>query len=122
MSDLVGTCPKDFWKDWLAEGGLPGEDPGPWSEWSWYSNHPLAASIQPGDRFYIVAHGRLRGYAPVVRVESPACDNHNYKYAIIRRFGAVAVTIPQEIRGFRGLRIRWWDRQDEIPFPNWKEP
>jgi len=126
VSDLVGTCPKDFWEDWLREGGLPeGEsvpymDPDPYTEWSWYTNHSLALQAKPGDRFYIVAHGRLRGYAPIVRVENPPEDNDDVRYAIIRRLGAVACTVPFAIQGFRGLRVRWWKREQEIPFPDWK--
>ena len=120
--DLVGTCPKDFWEDWLREGGLPDEpDIGPWTEWSWYTNHSLALRAKPGDRFYIVAHGKLRGYAPVVRVENPPSDNDEVKYAIIRRLGAVACTVPFPIPGFRGLRERWWSRERETPFVSWRE-
>ena len=26
--DLVGTCPKGFWKEWLAEGDCAGDPPG----------------------------------------------------------------------------------------------
>jgi len=124
MADLVGTCPKDFWEDWLREGGLPESmvDLGGWTEWSWYTNHSLATHAKPGDRFYVVAHGKLRGYAPVVKVEVPPSDNPSVKYAIIRRYGAVACTIDKSIPGFRGLRIRWWKREDEKPFPDWKTP
>ena len=28
MSDLVGTCPKDFWLEWIAEGDAAGEPEG----------------------------------------------------------------------------------------------
>ena len=35
---------------------------------------------------------------------------------------AVACTIPQAILGFRGLRLRWWKREDEQPFLEWKKP
>lgn len=123
MSDLVGTCPKDFWEDWLREGGLPGDrDTGPWTEWSWYTNHSLALQAKPGDRFYIVAHGKLRGYAPVFKLEVPPEDNPSVKYAIIRRLGAVACTVPFAIQGFRGLRVRWWKREQEQPFENWRQP
>lgn len=112
MVDLVGTCPKDFWEEWIAEGDAAG-DPYTGEEWGWYSRHSLIRMIEPGDRFYVVAHGKLRGYAPVTRVT----PGH-----IGRRGGAVAVTIPEIIPGFRGLRERWWNRADEMPFPGWKEP
>ena len=94
----------------MAEGDLPGEEwsgrehrfrigwrkPGPWVE---------------GDRVYVVALGRLQGYAPLVRVE---CDRLK-GYALVRHGGAVAVTIPDDVKGFRGVRARWWDRAMEDP-------
>lgn len=112
MVDLVGTCPMDFWDEWIAEGDAAG-DPETGEEWGWYTRAPLIRKIRPGDRFYVVAHGKLRGYAPVTRVT----PGH-----IGRRGGAVAVTIAAFIPGFRGLRERWWRRDDEIPFPDWKTP
>lgn len=36
MADLVGTCPKDFWEEWLAEGDAAG-DPPTGQEWGWYT-------------------------------------------------------------------------------------
>ena len=117
MADLVGTCPKDFWSEWVAEGDAAG-DPETGEEWGWYTRHSNAQLIRPGDRFYVVAHGRLRGYSPVTRVE-----DHSHKgggWVICRRGGAVAVTIPSCIPGFRGLRQRWWRYVDEAPFPSWK--
>ena len=73
--------------------------------------------IQPGERLYIVAHDKLRGYAPVTRVART-----DRGYAICRRGGAVAVTISERIRGFRGVRRVWWNRLDERPFPDWRKP
>ena len=110
MVDLVGTCPKDFWREWIAEGDAVGE-PETGEEWGWYSNHSFMRLIQPGDRLYVVAHGQLRGYATVTRVE-PGC--------ICRRGGAVACTIDEPVPGFRGLRRVWWQRKAERPFPDWK--
>lgn len=117
MADLVGTCPKDFWEQWIAEGDAAGDlETG--EEWAWYTSHRLAESIKPGDRFYVAAHGKLRGYALVVRMET--IDYRSY--AIVRTGGAVACTISEPIPGFRGLRLRWWDRETEVPFPDWKTP
>ena len=112
MVDLVGTCPKDFWDEWIAEGDAAGE-PETGEEWGWWTNHSFRRFIEPGDRFYVVAHGWLRGYAPVVRVD---------RGCIIRKGGAVAVTIEGPIPGFRGLRKRWWDRSIERPYHDWKIP
>lgn len=144
MSDVVVTVPKDRWLDWIAEGETP-DDPtvecelcgrrltlaeyeahrigegidweGPRPEWAFY----LASlpNVRPGDRVYIVAHGRLRGYAPLVRVDTNGVGAAG---ALIRHGGAVAVTIAEPIRGFQGWRYRWWEYADEVPFPDWRTP
>lgn len=114
MPDLVGTCPKDFWHEWIAEGD-PAGSPESGEEWGWWTKHSLAATIKPGERFYVVAHGLLRGYALVTRVvkEGPS-------WVICRKGGAVACTIDKPIPGFRGLEKRWWSRDDERLFPDWQ--
>lgn len=108
--DLVGTCPKSFWLEWLAEGDAA-DDPPTGEEWGWFTEHSYRSLIKPGDRFYVVAWGRLRGYAIVTKL---------WGGAIVREGGAVACTIDEPILGFRGLRKRWWDRAIEKPFPDWK--
>ena len=112
--DVVVTVPKDIWDDWLAEGDLPGEA---WSgnEFHFYMGGP-APVIYPGNRVYVVARDRLRGFAPLVRKEFT--DNH--RWALVRRGGAQAVTINENVRGFRGWRRPWWPREAEVPFPAWK--
>ena len=116
VTDLVGTCPKDFWEAWIAEGDPAGT---PWSgeEWGWYTRHSFARDGQPGDRFYIVGHGKLRGWAPIVRITYDLDD-----WVICRKGDAVACTIAEPIPGFRGLRHRWWPRELELPFPEWRTP
>ena len=123
MADLVGTCPKDFWEEWIAEGDAASENGIVFAsitmeDWHWYTKDRKAISIHPGERFYVVAHGKLRGWAPVVRVDQ---FGHG-EYGIVRRGCALACTIAEPIPGFRGLRLRWWDRAIEVPFPNWKKP
>ena len=71
MSDLVGTCPKDFWSEWIAEGDAAG-DPETGEEWGWFTQHWLIRAIHPGERFYVVSHGKLRGYAIVTSITSGA--------------------------------------------------
>jgi hypothetical protein len=116
--DLVGTCPKSFWLEWIAEGDAAG-DPETGEEWGWWTEHSLIAKIGPGDRFYVVAHGKLRGWSPVTRVHRPMMREAG---AICRRGNGVACTIPESITGFRGLRVRWWPREIEVPFPDWRVP
>jgi hypothetical protein len=120
--DVVVTVPKNFefaglrgLAAWIAEGQLPGEPEGS-EDWHFYmGGHP--PKVEPGERVYVVCEGRLRGYAPLVRV-----DRASGGYALVRRGGAVAVTLKEPVRGFQGFRYRWWEREDEIPFPNWQTP
>lgn len=116
MSDLVVTVPRRLWLDWISEGDLPGQDAQYESHFWIYTNPPY---IKPGERVYIVAHGRLRGYAPLVRVEQ-ICQLNPRMGCLVRAGGAEAVTIDEEIRGFQGVRKRWWDRAAERPFPDWQ--
>lgn len=118
MVDLVGTCPKGEWHEWLAEGDAAGE-PETGQEYGWWTGHSLVRQIDVGDRFYVVAHGRLRGYSIVTGVHhSPGSRGG----AIFRMGGAVACTLTDPVPGFRGLKKRWWNRDDEIEFPNWRSP
>src|SRR5665213_849820 len=112
MPDLVGTCPKSFWEEWIAEGDAAG-DPDTGEEWGWFTQSPLRRLIGIGDRFYVVAHGKLRGYSLVTAM---------WGGAIVRKGGGVACTIDEPIPGFRGLRRRWWPRETERAFHEWKVP
>ena len=124
MSDCVVTVPKNFTHPdapgkkglaaWVAEGQLPG-DPESRIEWE-FTTWGSRPCCYPGDRLYIVCEGRLRGYAPIVRVE---CDAG--RIVFVRWGDAVAVTIDERIRGFQGWRYRWWFREKERPFPDWRE-
>lgn len=123
MPDLVGTCPKDFWEEWIAEGDAASDKGTVFpsitgNDWSWCTRDRKALSAGHNDRFYVVAHGRLRGWAPIIRVDTTGDGG----FEIIRRGGAVAVTVPFPIPGFRGLRTRWWSRDVEFPFGDWKKP
>lgn len=116
MADVIVTLPKWFGlEEWIAEGGLPGETWDGETEYHFYlgGNPP---DIRPGERVYVCFNGRLIGYAPLVRVERSGRG-----YALVRRNGAVAVTIPERIQGFRGFRYRWWEYADERPFPEWQQ-
>lgn len=114
MPDLVVTVPKHFWFQWIAEGDAAGE-PATGTEWGFWlgRNKP---PIFPGDRLYIVAWGRLRGYSPVTRV----AQDDNGRWVICREGGGVAVTLNEPMMGFRGFRHRGWEREEEIEFPDWK--
>ena len=111
--DVVVTVPKWFGlARWIAEGNAAGQ---PWSGVLW--EFPCGGSrpdCQPGDRVYIIYNGKLRGYAPLVKLTWSDNDG-----SFIRGGEAIAVTIPEYIRGFRGWRYRWWQHEDEHPFPAW---
>lgn len=122
MSDIVVTVPKNFEyaglrgiAAWAKEGDPAGVE---WSgeEWHFYLGGPRP-HIKPGERVYIVHNGKLRGYAPLVRVET-----YGNSFALVRHGGAVAVTVDEAIIGFRGFRYRWWEYEDERPFPDWQTP
>lgn len=115
MSDVAVTLPKSFGlARWIDEGDPAGT---PWSgeEWGYF----LGGSpprIAPGERVYVFFDGRLIGYAPLVRIERT-----DRGFALVRRGDAVAVTIDERVSGFRGYRYRWWDRNAERPFPEWRD-
>jgi len=113
MTDLVVTVPKGMWLDWIREGDVAG-DPASSLEWGFHLGGGRPP-ISPGERLYIVAWGRLRGYAPVTRVERTGRG-----WCIVRKGGAVACTLDQEIVGFRGWRKRWWENEDERSFEGWE--
>lgn len=135
MSDVVVTVPQHLWDAWIEEGDLPGSDvPSPLEpgdEWTFYIPRTRLPRIHAGERVYIVAHGKLRGYAPLTKLFAPDLLKVRWdeqralqppRAALCRRGGAVAVTISTPIRGFRGWRYRWWDRSMEKPFPEWRTP
>ncbi|MGE3932375.1 MAG: hypothetical protein AB7F67_03945 [Rhodospirillaceae bacterium] len=117
MTDLVVTVPQGLWQDWLREGDLAGEAASGQGFAFTVGGGPGSAGppCRYGDRLYVVAWGRLRGFAPVVQVR-PAGRG----WAIVRRGGAVAVTIDERVPGFQGWRARWWPRDAERPFPDWQ--
>jgi hypothetical protein len=117
MNDLVVTIPRHLWTQWLDEGDLPGEE-AQYESHFWIPRQPLPRA-EPGDRVYVVSWGKLRGYAPLVAIE-PYCQINPNRACLVRHGGAVACTIPEAIRGFQGVRYRWWDRDDERPFPDWQ--
>lgn len=116
MSDIVVTVPKWFWFDWILEGDAAGQR-GTGEEWGFTCGwqRPPAG---PGDRCYIVAHDKLRGYAPITRIAKDTDAGRGW--AIGRRGDAVAVTVEERIVGFRGWRECWWAREAEVPFPDWQ--
>lgn len=118
MADVVVTVPKGLWQEWLAEGDLPGDLRDPWRSHFWIAKQPLPECVV-GDRVYIVAHGRLRGYAPLVGIET-TCKLRPERACLMREGGAVAVSVSQPIRGFMGWKYRWWPLHDEFPFPEWQ--
>lgn len=116
MADIVVTVPLSFGlQTWIDEGDPAGT---PWSgeEWHFYLGGPRP-SIAPGERVYAIYNGALRGYSPLVRI-----DDFGRRYGLVRHGDAVAISIPEYIRGFQGWRYRWWDREQELPFPNWQDP
>lgn len=112
LRHLVVTVPKWFWPEWIEEGDAAGE-PETGEEWGFFLGGRMP--VFADKRLYIVAHGRVRGYAPITRI-----TRTQKGFAICRRGGAVACTIDEAVRGFQGCRYRWWKNADEKPFPDWR--
>ena len=116
MKDIVVTLPKSFGlRRWIDEGDPAGES---WSgqEWSWHIGSYPPNHTEPGDRCYVIYSGRLIGYSPIVRTEG---FDGRRGFCLVRRGDAVACTIEDRIKGFQGYRYRWWEREQESPFPDW---
>lgn len=127
--DIVVTVPKGRWEEWLTEGDLADGSATP-AQWERTNEYGLTfgpgahvPKVEKGDRCYIVAHGRVRGYAPIHSIDTRVTSRFGGKrggFAIVRRGDAVAVTIDVEVRGFQNWRYRWWNTEAEHPFPDWK--
>ena len=124
--DVVVTVPKTFEYEglrglaaWCAEGDCAGEAQDSGEMWD-YSTWGARPNIKPGERVYVVCEDHLRGYAPLVELCFEEAHGGKGYLEFWRRDGAVAVTIPERITGFRGWRYRWWKREDEVPFPGWR--
>ena len=130
QTDYVVTVPINFTHEcapgmkgldaWIAEGDAVGDTE---TGHTWFfTSYGVLPVFQPGCRLYIVCEDRIRGYAPIKRI---VFDTERVRYgkaplSFVREGGAVAVTIPRRITGFRGYRRRWWDRAEEVDFPDWK--
>jgi len=116
--DVVVTVPMKVWDEWIREGDLPGQE---WTGQEYGFSIAGNPDIKPGERVYIVAHGRLRGYSPLIRRGLLSRSRTFPRTILVRGGGAVASTIDEKIPGFRGYRYRWWEYEVERPFPNWTE-
>lgn len=123
MPDIVVTVPMTFThtaapgkvglEAWIAEGDAAGTK---WSGVLWgFTVAGGGPNIKPGERVYIVCEGKLRGYSPLVNLVQISW----LYWELVRGGDAVAVTLPEPIKGFQGWRYRWWGRHSEIPFPEW---
>ncbi len=135
VSDIVVTVPKNFkWGDkrglaaWLSEGDAPGDV---WDgELYDFSTWGFCPEIRHGERVYVCCEGMIVGYAPLVEMDFNgdtvvAMTEQGPLFApvrgcmarihLIRGGGAVAVTIPEKVIGFRGWRYRWWEYEVEQP-------
>lgn len=142
--DVVVTVPQHLWDDWLDEGDLA-DGPQEWpcsfcllnhardpnspcevcggaarlragaTDWHFYLGGHPPQTMPEGGRVYVVAYGRLRGFAPLTRIET-----YRDGFAFVRRGGAQSCTIREPVRGFQGWRWRWWSRGEELAFPGWQ--
>jgi len=130
MASVVVTVPKKLWSPWIQEGDAAG-DPETGEEWGFYT-FGANPTIEPGERVYIVAHGLLRGYAPLTRLvftpfKGAKSQRAHGRVVFCRKGGAVACTLmapggqrKMPIRGFRGWQYAWFKDDAVVPFPEWK--
>lgn len=124
MSDVVVTVPQSFQfgglrglKAWINEGDAAGDAlVSPPLLWVFTTYGPRP-QIEPGERVYIVCEGKLRGYSLLHEMRY-----YRGKVEFMRTGAATAVTIPTKVTGFRGWRYRWWEREEERLFPDWRTP
>lgn len=111
MADVVVSCPKAAWQTWSeqAASGLVVFDLG----------YRLPGKWNPGDRVYVVAHGRVRCWMELGKVGH---DPITGQLQLVLIGQPLPVTTSEEIRGFQGARMRWWPRDQERDFPGWREP
>lgn len=124
MSDVVVTVPMNFThpnapgerglRAWLAEGDAPGQ-PTTGELWDFTTYGPKVPEIARGERVYVVCQGGVVGYAPLVDLRFRKGPWGQFCIQLIRAGGAVAVSIPERVTGFRGWRYRWWNRSIERP-------
>lgn len=127
MADVVVTVPQRLWIEWCGEGdcALPLATPDRPSMWSGVQEYGFVVNsrpkINPGERVYVVAFNALRGYAPLVRIDTDVRKfGYERGFALVRRGEAVPVTLVNPVAGFQGYRYRWWDYEDEMPFRDWQ--
>lgn len=119
---IVVTVPRERWDEWIGEGDLAGDPPSDREHaFCVFGDEPPAMA----SRLYIVAHGHLRGYAPIIRIDRKLMGRGKGAYGkggwlIIRQGGAVACTIHAGTPGFPGWRKKWWSDEQEIPWTQWR--
>lgn len=119
--DILVTVPKSFTlAAWIAEGNCAGDPPEyddePEGDYYVFTIWGARPNIKPGERVYCCYNGHLIGYAPLLELQT-----QGNRHGLVRRGGAVAVTIARRIPGFRGFRYRDWEYSEEVPFPDWKK-
>ena len=118
-ADYVATVRQGEWAEWVREQleEAPVTDllDGTRIQWLWCSRTSLMRRVLPGDRLYIVSEGRLRCRAEIHRT----ARGSNGWTCCYRRGDLEPVTVDYRIRGFRGLRRRWWPPEVERPCPDW---
>ncbi len=113
MADVVVCVPRAKWRDWIGEGVLAGQSST--QRFGFYVRSAERPPIEPGDRVYVIAWDRLRGYAPLVELKEEPDG-----YTFVRTGNAVSCTLPAEVKGFPGWKLRWWQLADEQPFAGWQ--
>lgn len=137
--DFVATVRAPEWEGWCSGeegcGGPETNGPDPGGEAAWWSRAKLARQAERGSRLYICSRGRLRlwiALQPVsplwFKTAQEVEDGRGLWIPLCIDASPPGggpwwqpVTVEADIRGFRGLRRRWWPREAEIACPDWRE-
>lgn len=128
MSDIVVTVAKTFTLPsapglkglaaWI-KGVLSTVEP---LSFDYFCEHTIGCArpqIAAAERVYILCEGRIRGFCPLIGIrEVPHAGKNTFR--LLLGAGGEAVTVPWDVNGFGGWCYRWWDRSDELPFPDWR--
>ena len=130
--DFVATVRAPEWEQWLCDWACIESDPR--ADAAWWSRAKLARKVERGSRLYICCRGRLRLWValrPIGKFRETCQEGRDERGLWIPLCidGSPPgggpwwqpVTLDADIRGFRGLRRRWWPRESEIACPDWRE-
>lgn len=112
MTDLVTTIERVAWYDWVIAGARVGG-------LLWTAM--LGRRMPRAGRLYLVAHDRVRGF--VTWDDTPEREPKFEPMTLGAKHSRPHRPDHNDlayVRGFAGSIFSWWERTDEIGFPDWQ--